>query len=125
MVRSPVVVPNLVDPKSYIDNDMLEVWRSLRAHDPVHWHAATSEGPGFWVLSGYEEIVRVLRDDANFTSEKGNVLATMLKGGDMGAGSMLAVSDGKYHTSMRRLLLEAFSPRAVAGVERHVRRIAK
>ncbi|MFI0479427.1 cytochrome P450 [Actinomadura sp. 9N215] len=125
MAGPSVAVPNLVDPKSYVDRDMFEVWRTLRAQDPVHWHAATSEGPGFWVLSKYEDIVRVLKDDANFTSEKGNILETMLKGGDMGAGSMLAVSDGSYHTSLRKVLLEAFSPRAVAKVARHVRRIAK
>ncbi|MGC0336821.1 cytochrome P450 [Streptomyces sp. SLBN-8D4] len=125
MAPSSVVVPNLVDPKSYLDHDMPEVWRVLRAQDPVHRHPETSEGPGFWVVSRYEDIARVLRDDGNFTSEKGNVLATMLKGGDMGARSMLAVSDGNYHTSLRKLLLEAFSPRAVAGVERHVRRIAR
>jgi cytochrome P450 len=125
MARSSLVVPNLVSPKTYVDHDMIEVWRALRAQDPVHWHAATSEGPGFWVLSRYEDIVRVLRDDANFTSEKGNVLATMLKGEDMGAGRMMAVSDGHYHASIRKLLLEAFSPRAISGVARHVRRITK
>lgn len=125
MAQSSLVVPNLVSPKTYVDHDMIEVWRALRAQDPVHWHAATSEGPGFWVLSRYEDIVRVLRDDANFTSEKGNVLATMLKGEDMGAGRMMAVSDGHYHASIRKLLLEAFSPRAISGVARHVRRITK
>ncbi|MFD8813369.1 cytochrome P450 [Streptomyces sp. NPDC059627] len=124
MAPSPADVPNLVDPKSHLDHDMPEVWRFLRTQDPVHWHGPTSEGPGFWVVSRYDDIVRVLRDDDRFTSEKGNVLATMLKGGDMSAGSMLAVSDGSYHTSLRKLLHEAFSPRALAGVERHVRRIA-
>lgn len=125
MARSSVVVPNLVDPKSHLDHDMHEVWQALRAQDPVHWHEATSEGPGFWVVSRYDDIARVLRDDGNFTSEKGNILATLLKGGDMSAGSMLAVSDGDYHSSLRKVLLEAFSPRAVAGVERHVRGIAR
>jgi len=125
MAQSPVAVPNLVDPRSHREPSIEEVWRDLRAHDPVHWHPETSEGPGFWAVSAHEDIVRVLRDDQHFTSEKGNVLATLLKGGDMGAGSMMAVSDGEYHTGLRKVLLEAFSPRALAGVERHVRGIAK
>ncbi len=125
MAQPALVVPDLVNPKTYVDHDMIGVWRALRAQDPVHWHAATSDGPGFWVLSRYADIVRVLRDDANFTSEKGNVLATMLKGEDMGAGRMMAVSDGQHHASMRKLLLESFSPRALGGVARHVRRITK
>jgi cytochrome P450 len=122
MAQPAPVVPDLADPKTYVEHDMTEVWRALRARDPVHWHEATSEGPGFWVLSRHEDIVAVLRDDAAFTSEKGNVLATMLKGEDAGAGRMMAVSDGHYHASLRRLLLEAFSPRALAGVARNVRR---
>jgi cytochrome P450 len=121
MAQPALVVPDLADPKTYVEHDMTEVWRALRARDPVHWHEATPEHPGFWVLSKHEDIVAVLRDDVAFTSGKGNVLATMLKGEDAGAGRMMAVSDGHYHASMRRLLLEAFSPRALAGVTRNVR----
>jgi cytochrome P450 len=99
---------------------MAEVWRRLRTDDPVYRHPGTAEGPGFWVLSRYADIARVLRDDERFTSEKGNVLATMLRGGDTGAGRMLAVSDGPYHADLRKLLLQAFAPRALAGVVERV-----
>ena len=104
---------------------MIEVWRKLRAEDPVHWHPETASQPGFWVITRYADISQVLRDDQHFTSEKGNVLATLLEGSDMGGGRMMAVADGQYHTSLRRLLLEAFSPRALAGVRRHVRQLTK
>lgn len=125
MGGTPFVVPDLADPKTYIDHDMVKVWRTLRAEDPVHWHPETASRPGFWAVTRYADISEVLRDDVHFTSEKGNVLATMLEGSDMGAGRMLAVADGQYHTSLRKLLLEAFSPRALAGVRRHVRQLTK
>jgi cytochrome P450 len=118
-VSSPAV-PNLVDPRTYIEQDMTAVWRRLRAQDPVHWHPPTSDGPGFWVLTRYDDISLVLRDTTNFTSEKGNVLATMLQGGDTGAGRMLAVTDGPHHTGLRKLLLKAFAPRALEDVARRV-----
>ncbi len=121
MARAQIDVPNLVDPKTYADHDMTQIWRDLRSADPVHWHPATSDGPGFWVLTRYADIVSVLRDDTRFSSEKGNVLATMLQGGDTGAGRMLAVTDGPRHTELRKLLLRAFAPRALRGVERLVR----
>jgi cytochrome P450 len=119
-VSSPAV-PNLADPKTYIEHDMGAVWRRLRADDPVHWHPPTTEGHGFWVVTRYDDISRVLRDPAHFTSESGNVLATMLQGGDTGAGRMLAVTDGPHHTELRKLLLRAFAPRALEDVARRVR----
>lgn len=117
------MVPNLVDPKTYVDHDMTEIWRRLRADDPVHRHPATPDGPPFWVVSRYADVAAVLRDDEAFTSERGNVLATMLAGGDTGAGRMLAVTDGEHHTDLRRLLMQAFAPRALAGVVERVRRL--
>jgi cytochrome P450 len=121
MTRPQVAIPNLVDPKTYAEHDMAEVWRKLRAEEPVFWHPPTAEGPGFWALTRYEDIMQVLRDDTRFTSERGNVLATMLSGGDTGAGRMLAVTDGSHHTALRKILLVAFSPRALAGVAQRVR----
>jgi cytochrome P450 len=115
-------VPNLADPRTYLDQDMAAVWRRLRADDPVHWHPSTQYGPGFWVLSRHEDVAAVLQDPGLYTSEKGNVLVTMLAGGDTGAGRMIAVTDGPRHAALRALLLQAFSPRAIAGVARQVRR---
>jgi cytochrome P450 len=121
MALPQIAVPNLVDPKTYAEHDMIEVWRRLRSADPVYRHPATAEGPGFWVVSRYDDVSQVLRDDRNFTSEQGNVLTTMLRGGDTGAGRMLAVTDGPHHTELRKLLLKAFAPRALTDVVRRVR----
>lgn len=116
------MVPNLVDPLTYAKHDMAEIWRRLRAEEPVHWHPPTGSRPGFWVVTRHADVSRVLRDEA-FTSERGNVLATMLEGGDTGAGRMLAVTDGQHHTDLRKLLMQAFAPRALAGVVDRVRRL--
>lgn len=121
MAPPGIAIPNLADPMTYAGPGMPEVWRRLRADDPVHWHPATAGRPGFWVVTRYADIAAVLRDDERFTSEKGNVLATLLRGGDTGAGRMLAVSGGAYHTELRRLLLQAFAPRALSGVVERVR----
>lgn len=118
-------VPNLVDPKTYADYDMFEIWRDLRSHDPVHWHPETADGPGFWVVTRHADIMTVLRDDTRFSSEKGNVLTTMLQGGDTGAGRMLAVTDGARHTELRQVLLKAFAPRALHGVAQRVRQAVR
>jgi cytochrome P450 len=118
-------IPDLADPKTYARHDPHEIWRRLRQSDPVHWHTGDSGRPAFWVLTRYADIVEVLRDDTRFTSERGNVLATMLAGGDTGAGRMMAVTDGSYHTELRKLLLKAFTPRALHTVVQRVRRVTR
>jgi cytochrome P450 len=125
MPSSKIAFVDLVDPKSYAEHDMTEVWRRLRATEPVYRHPETAAGPGFWVVTRYRDVAAVLRDDKRFTSERGNVLATMLQGGDTGAGRMLAVTDGPHHTELRRLLLQAFAPRALADVVLRVKRLIR
>lgn len=119
---SAIDIPNLVNPKTYAEHDMFRLWRLLRSYDPVHWHPASSYGPGFWVITRYAEVSQVLHDDSTFSSEKGNVLVTMLQGRDAGAGRMLAVTDGAHHAELRKLLLKAFAPRALAPVISRIRR---
>jgi cytochrome P450 len=121
VTKARIAIPNLVDPTTYTEHDMPKIWRLLRSEDPVHWHPATAGGPGFWVVTRYPDIVQVLRDDTRFTSERGNVLTTMLQGGDIGAGRMLAVTDGAHHTELRKLLLQAFAPRVLEGIAQRVR----
>ncbi|MCX5016021.1 cytochrome P450 [Streptomyces sp. NBC_00555] len=126
MTSAPTTVPDLTDPLTHLPPDGLdEVWAHLRREDPVHWHPGGTDTPGFWVLTRHADVSAVLRDSTRFTSERGNVLATMLHGGDSGAGSMLAVTDGPHHTALRNLLLKAFSPRALEGVVRQVRRTSR
>jgi cytochrome P450 len=125
MALTGIAVPDLVDPTTYAGRDMADVWRRLRAGDPVYWYAATTDRPGFWVLTRHADIAAVLRDAERFTSERGNVLDTLLRGGDTGAGRMLAVADGAYHTDLRKVLQQAFAPRVLASVVWRVRRTTK
>lgn len=113
---------NLADPRLHAESDLSAVWRHLREHQPVHWNPATDTAPGFWVVSRHADVTSVYRDSTRFTSEGGNVLETLLAGGDTAAGRMLAITDGAKHTGLRRLLMSAFSPRALEPIVDSVRR---
>lgn len=125
MSRPSLDIPNLAEPKTHVAADIGETWRRLRSEDPVHWHTQRGQQPGFWVITRYADVMEALRDDTNFTCERGNVLDTMLHGGDGGAGRMMPVTDGPFHTSMRRLLLQAFAPRQLAGVTHRLRQMVQ
>lgn len=123
---------DLTDPRTFLapGAELVQMWRRFRAESPVHWHEVSDRAvPGFWVLSRYDDVMKVYRDNKRFTSERGNVLTTLLEGSDSAAGKMLAVTDGRRHRELRNLLLKAFAPRVlepvVAGVAERADRLVR
>ncbi|MFH8406672.1 cytochrome P450 [Streptomyces sp. NPDC018019] len=113
---------DLTDPRTHAEYDLSEVWRHLRRTQPFYWHPSVGGAPGFWVVSRHADVSEIYRDDKRFTSERGNVLTTLLMGGDSAAGMMAAVTDGPRHSDIRKILLKAFSPRTLEGVVENIRR---
>lgn len=113
---------NLADPQTFLANDLHKLWQVLRSEAPAYWNSPRSQVPGFWAITRYDDIMRVYLDSVNFTSTGGNVLTTLLRGGDSAAGKMLAVADGRRHREIRNLMLQSFTPRALAPVLEKVRR---
>ena len=117
---------DLADPQTFIDADLPGMWRRFRAERPVHWNPHTSRTAakdikGFWAVTKYADVVAVYKDNKQFTSERGNVLSTLLQGHDSASGKMLAVSDGTRHREIRNLMLKSFSPRVLSHVAEKVR----
>ncbi|MYT34371.1 cytochrome P450 [Streptomyces sp. MspMP-M5] len=112
---------DLGDPGTFAKHDLDGFWRHLRDSAPVHWNPPADGRRGFWVLSRHEDILAAYRDDVHFTSERGNVLVTLLGGGDAGAGRMLAVTDGHRHHELRKILQRVLSPRVLSEVAAAVR----
>jgi cytochrome P450 len=112
---------DLADPRTHAEHDLRDVWRKLRAQAPVRWHQPRDDTRGFWVLSRYADIVGVYRDPRRFSSERGNMLATLQRDGDPAGGRMVAVTDGPRHSALRKLLAAAFTPRFLAPLEQQVR----
>jgi cytochrome P450 len=124
-VSVPTPQPDAVDlgdPATFAGGlDLDAYWRTLRDTAPVHWNPPAGGRPGFWVLSRHDDIMDAYRDDVNLTSERGNVLVTLLEGGDAGAGRMLAVTDGPRHHELRKILQRVLSPRVLSEVAAAVR----
>lgn len=121
--RDDPMFPDLADPRTFIDVDLSAMWRELRAKAPVYWNPPTGDDrPGFWAISRYEDVQALYKDNKRLTSEKGNVLSTLLQGGDSAGGKMLAVTDGPRHRETRKLMLKSFSPRVIEHVGQLVRR---
>jgi cytochrome P450 len=115
---------NLVDPALYSDGDAYAVWRWLRANDPVRWQPP-GEFPGFWILTKYDDIRAVYRDPATFSSAGGILLRPGKSGGDPGGGRTMALTDPPRHRQLRALVDEWFTVRAIRGIEKELREVAR
>ncbi|MEU7581160.1 cytochrome P450 [Streptomyces sp. NPDC041068] len=101
---------NLADPDLYAEGDPHAAWRTLRERAPVHWQPV-SDTLGFWSVTRYADVERVLEDHASFTSEQGTLLS-LLGRDDPAAGRQMAVTDPPRHDRMRAPLHRALRLRS-------------
>ncbi|WP_051834130.1 cytochrome P450 [Streptomyces sp. NRRL S-646] len=104
---------NLLDPALHATADLGPLWSKLRQEAPIWWHPPQGSVTGFWVVTRYADVLGLLKNHERFTVGRGNMLATLLHGGDTGAGRMVAVSDGRWHAGLRRLMLSGIGPKVL------------
>ncbi|MBB5872712.1 cytochrome P450 [Allocatelliglobosispora scoriae] len=105
---------DLADPAVFAAGGQHEAWRELRQHSPVHRHPS-----GFWSVTGYADVERVLRDHAAFTSERGTLL-NLLGKPDPASGRQLAATDPPAHDRMRLPLQRVMGSRAAGASTRRI-----
>lgn len=99
-------------------------WRlfaDIRANDPCRWDAEEGSNHGFWSITRYHDIVKVLRDPETFSSEVGTANLEELDQEQMDARRSILETDGLRHRALRRLMQNNFTPKAIAGYETFLR----
>ena len=102
-----------LDPATW-DAQIHERMRWLRRNDPVHW----SPKDDCWVLSKYEDVALVSKDQDLFTSEHGVRLGNAPKIGLIDEGE-------PRHGKLRGMINKGFTPRMVRKLEIAFREIVK
>lgn len=102
---------NAID-KAFIDNPY-PVLENLRTNDPVHFNP-----DGSLYLTRYED-VRAVYQDRTMVSEKTDAFAKKFGEGPLYTHhtTSLIFNDPPYHTTVRKLLAHAFTPRKLAEME--------
>jgi cytochrome P450 len=92
----------LADPLAYAEGGSFHpVWSAMQAAERVSWTSAAADHPGYWSVTGYDEIKEVLRDTERFSSEHGTILASVAAGGDPAGGLTITLMDPPGHTAVR------------------------
>jgi cytochrome P450 len=119
---------HLGDIEQWMRPDREGIFAKLRAERPVSFHAEPEpppevsfpQGPGFWAITRYDDVMQVSRDPDTFHS------APSINIGDIPPeiaewlGSMINM-DAPKHTKLRLIVNRGFTPRQVAKIEENVR----
>ncbi|MFD5824359.1 cytochrome P450 [Lentzea sp. NPDC060358] len=110
------VAGDLVDGATYLAGQPFPLWQRMREHTPVLWHEP-GDFPGFWSVTGYDDVRTVLRDPGLFSSAAGILLRPTAQGADPGGGRTMALSDPPRHTVLRDAIAGHFSPRHLRSLQ--------
>ena len=102
--------------------DPYPAYQVLRDTDPVHHHLGdgTQARPEFWALSRYADVDAAVTEPDLFSSASGlTFYADEIE--KLGLAPTIVMMDPPEHSTKRRLLAKAFSPRRVAETEPIIR----
>ena len=94
---------DLFNPDNFVDGVPHHFFRLLRHEAPVFRHKEP-EGPGFWALTKYDDIVTVSMDSATFSSWQGGTNIPDLPEDGLAFTRMIMLNmDPPQHTKYRRI----------------------
>ena len=74
----PEVEPDaLSNVELFLQGQPFDIYAKLRAAAPVAWQRESNNGPGFWALTQYNDVMRVDGDPKTFSSQKGGILMAL------------------------------------------------
>jgi len=117
---------NLLDRDAFTKGVPHEWFTYLRANAPVYKHEEP-EGPGFWVITKYDDVVTVGRDGVTYSSDQKRGGVVVLEEQQMNdfeqGGNLMLTMDAPEHTRYRKLVNRGFTPRQMRMLEPHIREL--
>lgn len=117
--------PDLSNPDSFANGFPHDFFRQLRREAPVYWHEGEHRepgfpgppGPGYWILSKYDDIKWVSKNPRLFASTPSVVIQDPIREEAERAPTSMIGMDPPDHARHRKLVSSGFTPRAVATQE--------
>jgi cholest-4-en-3-one 26-monooxygenase len=116
---------DIFSPDTYAQAVPHETFEVLRREDPVHWQNEP-EGPGYWALMKYDDVVQVSSDNELFSSWRGGTnIPDMPEDGMSVIRTIMLNMDPPMHTKYRKLVATGFTPKMVNAMRPHVQEITR
>ncbi|HEX9259880.1 MAG TPA: cytochrome P450 [Acidimicrobiales bacterium] len=118
-------------PANFADGFPHDIFTRLRAEDPVHWSResvtpewpyATKPGPGYWAVTRHADVNHVVRSPHLYSSHVKGSLAVDLAPRALALKQRQLINlDPPDHSSLRRIVSRAFTPKAIRELEDTIR----
>jgi cholest-4-en-3-one 26-monooxygenase len=117
---------DLTDPAGFANGFPHTWFRTLRREAPVYWHEEpAAEGPGFWVVSKYDDLKHVSRHPDLFCSAEGTNRPDLAPEQKTMIQLLMLNMDPPKHVKYRRIVQRGFTPRMIGLLEPKVRAQAR
>lgn len=121
---------NLTDAHFFTTEAFHEVFKRMRAEDPVHWTHGNLKR-GFWSIFKHEDAYTVYRGGTEYFSNGRSSVSipsspeveAVFDPEKRGCGKMLLASDGAFHRDLRKSINARFLPRSIKQYEEVGRRL--
>lgn len=128
MTAPEMVIPDLSDPRTFVDDVPIEAFRAIREKPGLYWQPtpiSTTHG-GYWAVTRFADILAIEKDLESFTSTHGAAYPLMSTGPMQGpSADDLLLTDPPRHTRLRKVAAKGFGPRVVANFEPWIREIVR
>lgn len=115
--------PDLKDPDLYLREEHHEVFRRLRAEEPVYWNPE-ADSTGFWAITRYDDIEAISKNPKLFSSAKDKgghrIFNENEIDGNETDASMISM-DPPEHANYRRMVTPGFVPKRISNMEERIR----
>jgi cytochrome P450 len=122
------VIPDLSDPKTFVEGVPHEGFRRLREREGLYWQetdVSPSRG-GYWAVTRFQDIQAVEKDPSAFTSTHGVSYPLIYPfPAPAPMNDNLMFTDPPRHTGLRRAAAAGFGPRVVANFDPWIREIVR
>jgi cytochrome P450 len=116
----------LANVELFMQGQPFDIYARLRAEAPVAWQREGNNGPGFWALTQYNDVMRVDGDPKTFSSQKGGIL--MAYGPPETRHPLLFRAsvdaminmDAPWHLQLRKEHMPYFTPGYLDGIRKKV-----
>ncbi|MGP4002441.1 cytochrome P450 [Streptomyces sp. 8N706] len=95
---------DLANPDLYTTDARFDMWQEYIRSDAKVWSEPGISPSGFWSVFSHRDVSAVLSPKAPFTSEYGMMIGFDAERPDTSGGRMLVVSDGSWHSVLKRLI---------------------
>ncbi|WP_181765207.1 cytochrome P450 [Streptomyces albidus (ex Kaewkla and Franco 2022)] len=99
---------DLYAPETFRSASQHPAWAALRTEAPV-WRQETPDGTPFWSVTRYKDVVELLRNTDDFSSETGTLLSVIH--GDDAGGKTILLTDPPVHTYIKAPVAKLMSTR--------------